>query len=189
MKIFKLFTMSLMAAAISFSGNLNAQDMKKEKSSMGAKTTSETDIVEFASSSADHTTLVAAVKAADLAGTLKGAGPFTVFAPTNAAFEKLPAGTVEELLKPENKEMLQGILTYHVVAGDFKAGDVVSAIEKGNGSASFETVNGGSITAMREGNNVKIKDAAGNVATVTAADLNQSNGVIHVLDTVLLPGN
>jgi uncharacterized surface protein with fasciclin (FAS1) repeats len=184
MKIFKLFTIVMTAAAISFSGSLDAQNMKKEKKAM-----SKTNIVEAASNSADHTTLVAAVKAADLAGTLQSEGPFTVFAPTNAAFEKLPAGTVETLLKPENKKMLQDILTYHVVAGDFKAGDVVSAIKKGNGTATFETVNGGSISAMMEGNNVKIKDAAGNVATVTAADLNQSNGVIHVLDTVLLPGN
>ncbi|HSI69340.1 MAG TPA: fasciclin domain-containing protein [Gillisia sp.] len=191
MKIFKLFTMSMLAAAISFSGSLNAQElsMKKSGTEKGEKTASNTNIVEFASNSADHTTLVAAVTAADLAGTLQGEGPFTVFAPTNAAFEKLPAGTVEALLKPENKQMLQGILTYHVVAGDFKAGDVVAAIEKGNGTATFETVNGGTITAMMEGQNVKIKDAAGNVATITAADLNQSNGVIHVLDTVLLPGN
>ena len=191
MKIFKLFTMSMLAAAISFSGSLNAQELSMKKTGMekGEKTASNTNIVEFASNSADHTTLVAAVTAADLAGTLQGEGPFTVFAPTNAAFEKLPAGTVEALLKPENKQMLQGILTYHVVAGDFKAGDVVAAIEKGNGTATFETVNGGTITAMMEGQNVKIKDAAGNVATITAADLNQSNGVIHVLDTVLLPGN
>ncbi|MCM4159576.1 fasciclin domain-containing protein [Antarcticibacterium flavum] len=178
MKIFKLFTIVMMAAALSTSGNLYAQSMKANK-----------NIVETASGSADHTTLVAAVKAADLAGTLQSEGPFTVFAPTNAAFEKLPAGTVETLLKPENKKMLQDILTYHVVAGDLKAGDVVAAIKKGNGTATLETVNGGSITAMMDGNNVKIKDAAGNVATVTAADLNQSNGVIHVLDTVLLPGN
>lgn len=183
MKILNLIPVFLMAVAVTFSGTLQAQTMSKDKAAK------ETSIVEFASNSANHTTLVAAVKAAELAGTLQGEGPFTVFAPTNAAFEKLPSGTVETLLKPENKEMLQGILTYHVLAGDYKAGDVVSAIKKGNGTATFQTVNGGTLTAMMEGNNVKIKDAAGNVATVTAADLNQSNGVIHVLDTVLLPGS
>ncbi|HSP12147.1 MAG TPA: fasciclin domain-containing protein [Salegentibacter sp.] len=146
-------------------------------------------IVENASESQEHTTLVAAVKAAGLVETLQGDGPFTVFAPTNAAFEKLPAGTVETLLKPENKEKLQGILTYHVISGNYSADDIIAAINEGDGKAKFETVNGGWISAMIEDEKVKLQDAAGNVATVTMADLNQKNGVIHVIDTVVLPGN
>jgi uncharacterized surface protein with fasciclin (FAS1) repeats len=137
--------------------------------------------------SKDHTTLVAAVKAAELVDVLQSDGPFTVFAPVNSAFDKLPAGTVESLLMPENKEQLQGILTYHVVAGDLKAADIVAAIKKGKGTATFKTVNGGEFWAMMDGKNVKIKDASGNVATVSIVDVNQSNGVIHVIDTVLLP--
>lgn len=147
------------------------------------------NIVENASQSRDHTTLVAAVKAAGLVETLQGEGPFTVFAPTNAAFEKLPSGTVETLLKPENKSKLQAVLTYHVIAGNFSAKDVVAAIKEADGKATFETVNGAKLYAMMEGGDVKLKDAAGNVATVTTADINQSNGVIHVIDTVVLPGN
>ena len=189
MKKFKLITLFLMVLTMSFGGAVQAQQMK-EKSKMvgGAEMYPTKNIVENAAKSKDHTTLVAAITAADLAGVLQGEGPFTVFAPTNAAFAKLPAGTVETLLKPENKEMLQGILTYHVLAGDFKAADVVTAIKKSNGTATFKTVNGGELQAMMDGSNVKIKDAAGNVATVTMADVNQSNGVIHVIDTVLLPG-
>lgn len=145
-------------------------------------------IVENASESQDHTTLVAAVKAAGLVETLQGDGPFTVFAPTNAAFEKLPAGTVETLLKPENKEQLQAVLTYHVISGNFSADDIVAAINEGDGKAKFETVNGGWISAMIEDDKVKLKDAAGNVSTVTIADVNQKNGVVHVIDTVVLPG-
>jgi uncharacterized surface protein with fasciclin (FAS1) repeats len=146
------------------------------------------DIVSNAVNSADHTTLVAAVKAAGLVETLQGSGPFTVFAPTNAAFDKLPMGTVETLLKPENKTKLQGVLTFHVLAGKFSAKDIVKAIKKGKGKASFTTVNGAKLTAMLEGDLVKLKDASGNMATVTIADVNQSNGVIHVVDTVVLPG-
>ena len=145
------------------------------------------NIVENAVNSKDHTTLVAAVKAAELVEVLSSDGPFTVFAPTNKAFEALPEGTVETLLKEENKSKLQSVLTYHVLAGDFKAADIVNAIKKGNGKATFKTVSGADITAMMDGKNVKVKDAAGNVATVTIADVNQSNGVIHVIDTVLLP--
>jgi len=145
------------------------------------------NIVENAVNSKDHTTLVAAVKAAELVDVLSSDGPFTVFAPTNKAFEALPEGTVETLLKEENKSKLQSVLTYHVLAGDFKAADIVNAIKKGNGKATFKTVSGADITAMMDGKNVKVKDAAGNVATVTIADVNQSNGVIHVIDTVLLP--
>tara|TARA_B100000953_G_scaffold148803_1_gene123178 strand:+ start:155 stop:631 length:477 start_codon:yes stop_codon:yes gene_type:complete len=145
------------------------------------------NIVENAVNSKDHTTLVAAVKAAELVEVLSSDGPFTVFAPTNKAFEALPEGIVETLLKEENKSKLQSVLTYHVLAGDFKAADIVNAIKKGNGKATFKTVSGADITAMMDGKNVKVKDAAGNVATVTIADVNQSNGVIHVIDTVLLP--
>ena len=189
MKNLKSITFSLLVLAMTFGSAMQAQQMK-EKTKMvgGAEMYPSKNIIENAAKSKDHTTLVAAVTAAELAGVLQSEGPFTVFAPTNAAFSKLPAGTVETLLKPENKTMLQGILTYHVVAGDFKAADVVAAIKKGNGTATFKTVNGAELKAMLDGDKVKIKDAAGNVATVTVADVNQSNGVIHVLDTVLLPG-
>ena len=145
------------------------------------------NIIENAVNSKDHTTLVAAVKAAELVETLSSKGPFTVFAPVNSAFAALPAGTVETLLKPENKAKLQAVLTYHVIAGDFKASDVVAAIKKGKGKVELKTVQGGILTFMLDGGAVKIKDAAGNIATVTIADVNQSNGVIHVIDTVLLP--
>jgi uncharacterized surface protein with fasciclin (FAS1) repeats len=145
------------------------------------------NIVETAVNSEVHTTLVAAVKAADLVETLSSDGPFTVFAPTNSAFANLPEGTVETLLKPENIKQLQAVLTYHVIAGKFSASDVVAAIKKGDGKVELKTVNGGMVTAMLDGKSVKIKDSKGNVATVTIADLDQTNGVIHVIDTVLLP--
>ena len=145
------------------------------------------DIVDAAVASADHTTLVAAVKAAGLVDTLKGKGPFTLFAPTNAAFAKLPAGTVDNLLKPESKATLTKILTYHVVAGKLDAASVVKTIKAGNGKATLTTVAGGKITASMEGKNVVITDEKGGKATVTTADLMESNGVIHVVDSVLLP--
>jgi uncharacterized surface protein with fasciclin (FAS1) repeats len=145
------------------------------------------NIVENASNSKDHTTLVAAVKAAGLVETLQGAGPFTVFAPTNEAFDKLPAGTVDTLLKPENKEKLTAVLTYHVVPGKVDAKKLKKDIKAGGGSAMLKTVNGGSLTASLDGDNVVIKDAKGNTAKVTIANVYQSNGVIHVIDTVLLP--
>lgn len=144
-------------------------------------------IVDIAVGSTDHTTLVAAVKAADLVATLQSAGPFTVFAPTNAAFGKLPAGTVESLVKPENKAVLTKILTYHVIAGNFNASAVVKAINDGGGKAVLKTVSGGSITASLKNGKVILTDEKGGVATVVAADLNASNGVIHVLDAVVLP--
>lgn len=153
----------------------------------GAEMYPSKNIVENAVNSEDHTTLVAAVKAAELVETLSSDGPFTVFAPTNAAFGNLPDGTVETLLKPENKKQLQTVLTYHVISGKFNAKDVVAAIKKGGGKAELSTVSGGTLTAMLDGDKVKIKDSKGNVATVTIADVNQSNGVIHVVDTVLLP--
>lgn len=145
------------------------------------------DVVDIAIGSADHTTLVAAVKAADLVTTLKGNGPFTVFAPTNAAFSKLPAGTVENLLKPENKAQLAKILTYHVVSGNLDAAAVVAAIKSGNGKAVVTTVSGGKLTATLDKDKVKLTDEAGNTAYVTTADLKGSNGVIHVIDAVVLP--
>ncbi len=145
------------------------------------------DIVDAAVASADHTTLVAAVKAAGLVDTLKGKGPFTLFAPTNAAFAKLPAGTVENLLQPESKATLTKILTYHVVAGKLDAASVAKAIKAGKGKATLTTVAGGKITASMAGKNVVITDEKGGKATVTAADLMESNGVIHVVDSVLLP--
>jgi uncharacterized surface protein with fasciclin (FAS1) repeats len=145
------------------------------------------DIVDNAVNSADHTTLVAAVKAAGLVDTLKGPGPFTVFAPTNEAFAKLPAGTVDTLVKPENKEMLTKILTYHVVAGRISASDLKKQIEAGGGQATLKTVSGGSLTAMMQGKNIVLKDEKGDLSTVTIPNVFQSNGVIHVVDTVLLP--
>lgn len=145
------------------------------------------DIVDVAVGSADHTTLVAAVKAADLVATLKSKGPFTVFAPTNAAFDKLPAGTVDYLLKPENKAALAGVLTYHVVAGNITAKDVLAAIKAGNGKAQVTTVQGEGLTATIENGKVVLTDAKGGKSTVVATDLAASNGVIHVIDTVLLP--
>jgi len=153
----------------------------------GLNAQAQNDVVDIAISSKDHTTLVAAVQAADLVSTLKGAGPFTVFAPTNAAFDKLPAGTVESLLKPESKAALAGILTYHVVAGNLDAAAVVAAIKKGKGKAVVTTVNGASLTASLEGDKVILTDAKGGKSTVVATDLKGSNGVIHVIDTVVLP--
>ncbi|MBK8160404.1 MAG: fasciclin domain-containing protein [Rhodospirillaceae bacterium] len=145
------------------------------------------NIVENAANSKDHTTLVAAVKAAGLVETLQGPGPFTVFAPTNEAFAALPAGTVETLLKPESKETLTAILTYHVVPGKVDAAAVDAAIKAGNGKAMVKTVNGAELTFAETADGITITDAKGHVAKVTIADVNQSNGVIHVIDTVLLP--
>ncbi|MEJ4088124.1 fasciclin domain-containing protein [Galbibacter orientalis] len=145
------------------------------------------NIVENAVNSKDHTTLVAAVKAADLVETLQSDGPFTVFAPTNKAFEALPEGTVEMLLKPENKEKLQAVLTYHVIAGKMDAKALMDAVKNGMGKAMLKTVNGEELTVMQKGKKLWIMDAKGNKAKVTIADVYQSNGVIHVINTVLLP--
>ena len=145
------------------------------------------DIIDNAVNSKDHTTLVAAVKAAGLVETLKGAGPFTVFAPTNEAFEKLPKGTVDTLLKPENKKKLAGILTYHVVPGKMDAASITKAIADGKGKATFKTVAGGTLTATLEGKDVILTDENGGKSKVTIADVMQSNGVIHVVDSVLMP--
>jgi uncharacterized surface protein with fasciclin (FAS1) repeats len=147
------------------------------------------NIIENAVNSKDHTTLVAAVKAAGLVETLQSAGPFTVFAPTNAAFDKLPKGTVENLLKSENLKMLQTILTYHVVAGKMNTSDVTKAIKAGKGKTTLKTVSGGTLTAWMQGKKLYLSDENGNKSMVTIADVNQSNGVIHVVDAVLLPNN
>ncbi len=153
----------------------------------GAAMYANKDIIDNAVNSADHTTLVAAVKAAGLVETLKGAGPFTVFAPTNAAFAKLPAGTVDSLLKPENKATLSKILTYHVAAGRWDAHALAKAIKAGNGKAEIATVSGGKLTAAMDGKDIVLTDAKGGKAKVTIADVYQSNGVIHVVDSVLMP--
>lgn len=146
------------------------------------------DIIDNAVNSRDHTTLVAAVKAAGLVDTLKGSGPFTVFAPTNSAFSMLPAGTVDTLLKPENKGTLTQVLTYHVVPGRVDATALAQQIKAGGGKAMLKTASGGTLTAMMRGKDVVITDVKGNAAVVTTADVYQSNGVIHVVDKVLLPG-
>jgi uncharacterized surface protein with fasciclin (FAS1) repeats len=153
----------------------------------GAAMSQEKNIVQNASASADHTTLVAALKAADLVATLEGTGPFTVFAPTNEAFEKLPAGTLDTLLKPENKKKLAAILTYHVLPGKVTAKELVEMIKAGDGKAKLKTVNGEVLTASKVGDFVVLTDAKGGNATVTVADAMQSNGVIHVIGAVLMP--
>ena len=153
----------------------------------GAAMYASKDIIDNAVNSKDHTTLVAAVKAAGLVDTLKGTGPFTVFAPTNAAFAALPAGTVDTLLKPESKPALTKVLTYHVVAGKMDAASLMAAIKAGGGKAMLKTVSGGMLTASVAGGAVKVMDESGGTATVTIADVIQSNGVIHVVDKVLLP--
>ncbi|XMO85938.1 fasciclin domain-containing protein [Algibacter sp. AS12] len=196
MKTSKLFKSTVLAAVIftSISGFAQEKMMKKDKMMKeqtvmvgGAEMYPSKNIIENAVNSKDHTTLVAAVKAADLVETLSSEGPFTVFAPTNAAFAKLPEGTFETLVKPENKAMLQGILTYHVVAGKWNAKAVLELIKKGNGKAAIKTVSGGTITAWLKNKDVYITDENGNSAMVTIANVNQYNGVIHVIDTVLLP--
>ncbi|MBA4047889.1 MAG: fasciclin [Sphingomonas sp.] len=145
------------------------------------------NIVENAVNSKDHTTLVAAVQAAGLVDTLSSPGPFTVFAPTNAAFARLPAGTVETLLKPENKGTLTAVLTYHVVAGKVSAAQLAAKVKMGGGKAMLPTVQGGMLTFAKAGKGYTVTDAKGHAANITIADVNQSNGVIHVIDTVLLP--
>lgn len=186
MKTSRILSVAVIAFAMFFGTTVFAQ---KEKTVMvgGAAMYPSKNIVENAVNSKDHTTLVAAVKAAGLVETLQSAGPFTVFAPTNGAFAKLPKGTVETLLKPENLKMLQTILTYHVVAGKMNAMDIAKAIKMGNGKAMMKTVSGGTLTAWMKGKELYITDENGNSSKVTIADVNQSNGVIHVVDTVVLP--
>jgi len=153
----------------------------------GAPMYASKDIIDNAVNSKDHTTLVAAVKAAGLVDTLKGAGPFTVFAPTNAAFEGLPAGTVDTLLKPENKATLSKILTYHVVSGRLDSAALAAQIRAGGGSATLTTVQGEPLKVGMQGDHVVLTDTKGHTATVTTADVMQKNGVIHVVDSVLMP--
>jgi len=169
--------------------SLNASFAQMEKTVMvgGAAMYPSKNIVENAVNSKDHTTLVAAVKAAGLVETLASAGPFTVFAPTNSAFNLLPAGTVETLVKPENKAMLTGILTYHVVSGKLSSKDLKRMIKAGNGTAELNTVAGGKLFVMRKGGTYMLKDAKGGMAQITIKDVNQSNGVIHVINKVLMP--
>jgi uncharacterized surface protein with fasciclin (FAS1) repeats len=175
-------------AVVVSSTDANAQMMKDENPMVGGAAMYKTkNIVENALNSKDHTTLVAAVKAAGLVDTLAGPGPFTVFAPTNLAFDKLPAGTVETLVKPENKATLTKILTYHVIAGNSDSKSIMKAIKNGGGRAEFTTVAGGTLTATMEGKSLVLTDEKGGRSMVTIADVRQSNGVIHVVDTVVLP--
>lgn len=174
-----MFAGVMMTASVAFAQNpvqVGGQPMYANK-----------NIVENAVNSADHTTLVAAVKAAGLVETLQGAGPFTVFAPVNAAFGALPAGTVETLLKPANKNQLVSVLTYHVVAGRLNFKALERQIKAGGGKATLKTVQGGTLTAMMNGDNIIVTDAKGGAANITITNVNQSNGVIHVIDRVLLP--
>ena len=177
-------TASFMTAAVLFAGAAFAQDNPMVG---GAPMYAEKNIVENAVNSKDHTTLVAAVKAAGLVETLSGEGPFTVFAPTNAAFEMLPAGTVDTLLKPENKDQLTKVLTCHVVAADAMSSAIGKMIADDNGTHPVKTVGGCVLQAKMDGEKITLTDENGGVATVTIADVKQSNGVIHVIDHVLLP--
>jgi uncharacterized surface protein with fasciclin (FAS1) repeats len=180
---------SLALVALLGTASVQSASAQKAKTVMvgGAPMYPTKNIVENAVNSKDHTTLVAAVKAAGLVETLQGPGPFTVFAPTNEAFAALPAGTVETLVKPENKETLTKILTYHVVAGKMTSADLMKAIKAGNGTATLKTVSGGTLTAMIKGKTIELKDEKGGISTVTIADVIQSNGVIHVVNKVLMP--
>jgi uncharacterized surface protein with fasciclin (FAS1) repeats len=191
MKRATLFATVLLAAAPAFAQfPASAQTMSDQTVRVGGQAMfpSKT-IVANAVNSADHTTLVAAVKAAGLVDTLNSKGPFTVFAPTNEAFALLPAGTVDSLVKPENKATLTKILTYHVVAGDYDTTKLRAMILAGNGTATLTTVEGGKLSLMMNGsNNIIVKDAKGDIADITISDVNQSNGVIQVVDHVLLPG-
>ena len=182
MKLTKIAAIALAAALATTAFTASAQVMVGGASMYATK-----DIIDNAVNSKDHTTLVAAVKAAGLVETLKGPGPFTVFAPTNAAFAALPAGTVDTLLKPESKPTLTKVLTYHVVSGKRDAKALMAAVKAGNGKAMLKTVSGGTLTATSNGSAVMVMDESGGTANVTIADVTQSNGVIHVVDKVLLP--
>ena len=149
----------------------------------------QSDVVDVTVMSEDHTTLVATIKAANLVTTLKGEGPFTIFAPTNESFDKLPAGTVETLLKPASKGKLSSILTYHVISGNFTASAIVKAIKDGNGSSTFKALNGDTLTASIKEGAVILSDQSGNSAKITGTDLKGSNGIVHVIDGVLMPSN
>jgi uncharacterized surface protein with fasciclin (FAS1) repeats len=180
----KLIIAAIALAAIAIAPKANAQS---DPMVGGAAMYPTKNIVENAVNSKDHTTLVAAVKAAGLVGTLESAGPFTVFAPTNEAFDKLPAGTVDNLVKPENKDMLTKILTYHVVAGRLSSQDLWDQVKAGNGTANLTTVQGGKLMVMAKGKKLYLVDEKGGKSWITIADVNQSNGVIHVVNAVLMP--
>lgn len=184
----KSFSVAL-SCSLLFAGTVSAQSKQSMNPMVGGQAMyASKDIVDNAVNSADHTTLVAAVKAAGLVETLKGKGPFTVFAPTNAAFAQLPAGTVDNLLKPENKGTLTSVLTYHVVPGRLDAEALMDAVKKGNGTATLKTASGGTLSVMMNGpRNLVVKDAKGQVANISVYDVYQSNGVILVIDKVLLP--
>jgi len=182
-----MFAVAVTGATASAQMMNNSKKMNGNPTVGGAAMYKTKTIVENAVESPIHTTLVAAVKAAGLVETLSGKGPFTVFAPTNDAFAKLPAGTVDTLVMPENKAMLTRILTYHVVAGKMDSKKIAQAIKKGRGRATFKTVSGGTLTASMHGNGVMLTDEKGGTAMVTTADVYQSNGVIHVIDTVVMP--
>ena len=184
MKTQKFLQVALLGIALSLGLNSNAQ---KSVIVGGAPMYPTKNIIENAVNSKDHTTLVAAVKAGELVTVLSGKGPFTVFAPTNAAFEKLPSGTVESLLKPENKAALQGILTYHVVAGNMDSKTIAKAIKDGGGKATLTTVQGGKLLCSMDGKKLVLTDERGAKSIVTIANVYQSNGVIHVVDSVVLP--
>ena len=190
MKKIKILFMVASIAMISTTATAQMNKMKNSQNTVmvgGAAMYPTKNIVENAVNSKDHTTLVAAVKAAGLVETLQSAGPFTVFAPTNKAFDKLPKGTVETLLKAENIKMLQTVLTYHVVAGKLSAADLVAKIKAGGGTATVTTVAGANLTLTMKGKKIQIMDTSGGKAFVTIADVNQSNGVIHVVNGVLVP--
>ncbi len=178
-----------LSAMLSVSGVAGLAIAQENPMVGGAPMLADRNIVENAVNSADHTTLVAAVQAAELVDVLSGEGPFTVFAPVNAAFEALPAGTVDTLLQPENKDQLTAVLTYHVVPGTITSTALIEAIEGAGGTYTAATVQGGELSFSIEDGMVKITDGAGGVATVTIADVIQSNGVIHVIDSVLLPAS
>ncbi len=173
-KLALVFVSALFLVSSSFVSKKNVKD-------------SEGTISETVASSKEHSTLFAALKAGSLVEILKGSGPYTVFAPTNSAFDKLPAGTVDGLLKPESKPTLAAILTYHVVMGKLSAEDILAKIKEGDGSATLTTVQGGTLTASLKGSSVVLTDGKGGMSTVTTADMNQSNGVIHVVDSVMMP--
>lgn len=185
MKKLMLLVLAFSMTIVSIQAQCNSSKTNAVKTSYSEK--GEPDVVDIAIGSKAHTTLVAAVKAAGLVETLKSNGPFTVFAPTNSAFDKLPEGTVNTLLKPENKDQLVKILTYHVIAGKLEAKDVVSAIKSNGGKATLTTVSGDKISATMRNGKVILKDENGGYSTVTATDLKGSNGVIHVIDSVVLP--
>ena len=182
------FAFLLMFGMLFLADNASAQMTNGNNPMVGGAAMYKTkNIVENAMNSSDHTTLVAAVKAAGLVDTLKSKGPFTVFAPTNGAFNMLPAGTVDALLLPENKSMLTKVLTYHVVAGNMDSKKIMKAIKKGRGSARLTTVSGDTLTASMSGSTLVLTDEKGGTSRVTIANVRQSNGVIHVVDTVLMP--